>query len=65
EAVIAGTVELVGTDPARIVSAVARLLDDPAHYARFAQRLNPYGDGKASGRIVDTLCARGTSTFAA
>ncbi|MFG1396586.1 non-hydrolyzing UDP-N-acetylglucosamine 2-epimerase [Roseixanthobacter pseudopolyaromaticivorans] len=65
EAVIAGTVELVGTDATRIVSAVARLLDDPAHYAQFAQRLNPYGDGKAAGRIVDTLCGRPTSTFAA
>ncbi|MFG1461812.1 UDP-N-acetylglucosamine 2-epimerase (non-hydrolyzing) [Xanthobacter sp. DSM 24535] len=63
EAVTAGTVELVGTDRARIVSAVSRLLDDPAHYASFARRLNPYGDGEAAARIVDTLCGRAPSAF--
>jgi UDP-N-acetylglucosamine 2-epimerase (non-hydrolysing) len=52
EAVEAGTVELVGTSRRRIVSAARRLLDDPRAYRRMARRVNPYGDGKASGRIT-------------
>ncbi|OYX14496.1 MAG: UDP-N-acetylglucosamine 2-epimerase (non-hydrolyzing) [Rhizobiales bacterium 32-66-8] len=58
EAVSAGTVELVGTDAQRIVAAVSRLLDEPAHYEKFARRSNPYGDGQACARIVAAL--RGT-----
>jgi len=52
EAVKAGTVQLVGTDRRRIVAAARRLLDDPRAYHRMARRINPYGDGKASARIV-------------
>ncbi|ROS76551.1 non-hydrolyzing UDP-N-acetylglucosamine 2-epimerase [Cellulomonas sp. PhB143] len=52
EGVEAGTLELVGTDVARIVDAAARLLDDPDHYARVVARPNPYGDGRAVERIV-------------
>jgi len=52
EAVEAGTVEVVGTDRRRIVAAARRLLDDPRVYRRMARRINPYGDGKASARIV-------------
>lgn len=52
EAVLAGTVVLVGTDRNRIVSEVARLLDDQAAYDSMARAHNPYGDGKASGRIA-------------
>lgn len=52
EAVEAGTVELVGTDPARIVARVERLLDNEMAYARMAQARNPYGDGAATERIV-------------
>jgi UDP-N-acetylglucosamine 2-epimerase len=58
EAVEAGTVRLVGTDRARIVAEVSRLLDDPAAYAAMARAVNPYGDGKACGRIADFLDAR-------
>lgn len=63
EAVRAGTVALVGTDAARIVSEVERLLDDPDLHGAFSRRINPYGDGKASQRIVDVLCGRATSEF--
>ena len=55
EAVEAGTVHLVGTDPSRIITAVNKLFDDDDAYRRFARRLNPYGDGTASDRIVATL----------
>ena len=55
EAVEAGTVHLVGTDPSRIITAVNKLFDDDDAYRRFARRLNPYGDGAASDRIVATL----------
>jgi UDP-N-acetylglucosamine 2-epimerase (non-hydrolysing) len=55
EAVAAGTVRLVGTDPDRIVSGVNELLDNPATYARMAEAHNPYGDGKASVRIREVL----------
>jgi UDP-N-acetylglucosamine 2-epimerase (non-hydrolysing) len=55
EAVEAGTVHLVGTDPVQIVSWVQRLLGDPANYDGMAQAVNPYGDGRAAARIVRTL----------
>lgn len=57
EAVAAGTVKLVGTDPHRIVSEAERLLDDEAEYARMARIHNPYGDGQASSRIRTALQA--------
>jgi len=55
EGVEAGTALLVGTDPDRIVAEAARLLDDAAAYANMAQAHNPYGDGKAAGRIVELI----------
>ena len=55
EAVLAGTVRLVGSDTVRIVREVERLLEDPGAYEAMAQAMNPYGDGKASARIVATL----------
>ena len=58
EGVAAGTLELVGTDEPTIVAALDRLLDDEAAYLRMARAANPYGDGKASGRIAATLLAR-------
>ncbi|NMK46728.1 UDP-N-acetylglucosamine 2-epimerase (non-hydrolyzing) [Achromobacter sp. Bel] len=63
EAVQAGTVALVGTDTRRIVAEVTRLLDDPTLHASFSRRINPYGDGLASQRIVDALCGRAVSEF--
>ncbi|PQJ96088.1 non-hydrolyzing UDP-N-acetylglucosamine 2-epimerase [Chromatium okenii] len=58
EAVDAGTVRLVGTDPAAIVRETTRLLDDPADYQTMARAHNPYGDGLAAARIVTTLRER-------
>jgi UDP-N-acetylglucosamine 2-epimerase (non-hydrolysing) len=55
EAVIAGTVRLVGTDEEAIVREASRLLDDPEAYNGMARRHNPYGDGRASGRIAEVL----------
>ena len=52
EALKAGTVRLVGTDKDRIISEVSRLLDDQDYYRAMSQAVNPYGDGKACGRIV-------------
>lgn len=52
EAVDAGTVRLVGTDAQRILAEANRLLDDPTAYAEMSRAHNPYGDGKASERIV-------------
>ena len=55
EAVQAGTVKLVGTDEARIVSEVSALLTDPVYYRAMSEAVNPYGDGEACGRIVRLL----------
>ena len=55
EAVDAGTVRLVGTDVRKIVGETTRLLDDPEHYETMKSAHNPYGDGKASARIVDGI----------
>lgn len=53
EAVTAGTVRLVGTCTERIVAEVERLLDDEASYAAMSRAHNPYGDGRASHRILE------------
>jgi UDP-N-acetylglucosamine 2-epimerase (non-hydrolysing) len=52
EAVEAGTVKLVGTDPELILREAGLLLDDSAEYSRRSRVHNPYGDGQASGRIA-------------
>lgn len=52
EALDAGTVKLVGTDYNKIVSEVSTLLDDKEYYTKMSHAVNPYGDGKACGRIV-------------
>jgi len=57
EAVIAGTVKLVGTDEETIVAETSRLLEDPAAYEAMARAHNPYGDGKATGRILEACAA--------
>ena len=55
EGVDAGTARLVGTSAVTIVSELATLLDDKAAYDAMAQAHNPFGDGLASGRIVELL----------
>jgi UDP-N-acetylglucosamine 2-epimerase (non-hydrolysing) len=57
EAVDAGTVRLVGTDRARIVAEVSRLLDDEDAHRAMARAHNPYGDGQAARRIADIIAA--------
>ena len=51
EAVEAGTVRLVGTNPELIVKEVSRLLDDSVYYHSMSNAHNPYGDGQAAPRI--------------
>mgnify|MGYP003579993342 CR=1 FL=1 len=58
EAVAAGTVRLVGTDVEAIVNGVASLLDHAHEYQRMSFSHNPYGDGKACERIVQSLLAQ-------
>jgi UDP-N-acetylglucosamine 2-epimerase (non-hydrolysing) len=53
EAVEAGTARLIGTASAAILEETARLLEDPTAYGAMARAHNPFGDGLASGRIVE------------
>lgn len=55
EAVEAGGVEIVGTEPERIVQKTIRLLEDGREYERMSRVVNPYGDGQAAPRIVARL----------
>lgn len=57
EAVEMGTVKLVGTNITAIVENTTMLLTDEKAYAAMANAVNPYGDGKATSRIL-TACAR-------
>lgn len=55
EGVRAGTLKLVGTDPVRVKEAMTALLTDGALYIQMSQAPNPYGDGRASERIVQSI----------
>ena len=55
EGVRAGTLKLVGTDPVRVKEAMAALLTDETLYRQMSQAPNPYGDGRASERIVQSI----------
>jgi len=55
EGVEAGTLKLVGTDKDLIVKSANELLNNKTAYEKMAQAVNPYGDGKASGRIVEHI----------
>lgn len=55
EAVVAGTVKLIGTHRQRIVDEVSLLLDSPEAYAGMANAVNPYGDGSAAERTVEAI----------
>lgn len=57
EAIEAGAARLVGTDIATLHEAATALLDDGELYTSMASVVNPFGDGKAAGRIVSRLCA--------
>jgi UDP-N-acetylglucosamine 2-epimerase (non-hydrolysing) len=55
EAVEAGTAKLVGADLHKIINGIESLLTDEREYAKMAKAHNPYGDGKAVGRIIETI----------
>jgi len=55
EAIDAGTVKLVGTNPQTIIDEAQKLLDNKVEYERMSKSHNPYGDGKACERIVDFI----------
>ncbi len=58
EAVEAGTVKVVGVNRGEIYTRTGELLDDSAKYFAMANAVNPYGDGKATGRILNVLFER-------
>lgn len=62
EALESGTVHLVGTNHDLIVNEVSTLLDDPVAYEKMSKAVNPYGDGKACGRIVEAFTSAGSVT---
>jgi UDP-N-acetylglucosamine 2-epimerase (non-hydrolysing) len=55
EAIEAGTAKLVGTESERIFTEAQRLLDNADEYHKMARAVNPFGDGKATERIVAIL----------
>ena len=55
EAIEAGVAKLVGTSPSRIYEAVTTLFDKPDEYTAMARTANPFGDGTASGQILNLL----------
>ena len=55
EGIEAGTAKLVGTDKARIVSEIFRLLDDKDAYSAMARAHNPFGDGTAAKQIAEIV----------
>ena len=57
EAVEAGTAKLIGTSAGAIERETCQLLEDPAAYGEMARAHNPFGDGKASERIVAASAA--------
>ncbi len=58
EGVEAGTAAIVGTDHDKIVTTASELLTSPEAYAKMANAVSPYGDGRASERIADALRER-------
>lgn len=55
EAVLAGTVKLVGANYQKIVDEVSQLILDDHSYSLMSKANNPYGDGQASKRIVEII----------
>lgn len=60
EVIDAGCGCLTGTGTANIVGAVSRLLNEPDRYRQMAGASNPFGDGKAAGRIIELLATSGS-----
>ncbi|MFH1001687.1 MAG: UDP-N-acetylglucosamine 2-epimerase, partial [bacterium] len=55
EAVEAGVVKLIGTNKERVYSEVKTILNNKDKYIKMSKSINPYGDGKASERIVKKI----------
>lgn len=55
EAVEAGTVKLIGTDKDVVYKEAKELLTNQQEYSRMSEACNPYGDGKASQRIIQAI----------
>ena len=55
EAVEAGVVKLIGTNSKKIIKEVKELLDNKEKYLEMTRNINPYGDGKASERIIKKI----------
>jgi len=51
----AGAARLVGTDPENIFTETVRILENQDEYQSMAKAINPFGDGKASQRIVSSI----------
>ena len=55
EGIVAGTLKLVGTNEEKIYAETKKLLTNKNEYEKMSMASNPYGDGKASKRIVDAI----------
>ncbi len=55
EAVVSGTVKLVGSDKEKIIREASKLLTDSRAYKKMAAAVNPYGDGRAARRTLDAV----------
>lgn len=55
EAIKAGTVKIIGTQENKVFSEIVKLIEDKKLYFKMAHCVNPYGDGKASGRIFEAI----------
>ena len=55
EALEAGTVKLVGTNYNKIIIETSSLLDNYTYYNSMSKAVNPYGDGLACDRIINTF----------
>lgn len=55
EGIAAGTLKLAGTSEEKIYKLASKLLNDEVEYQKMSKASNPYGDGKASARIVETI----------
>jgi len=55
EGIEAGTLKLVGTNEEKIYTVAKELLTNPSEYEKMSKASNPYGDGKASQRIVQAI----------
>lgn len=57
EGLAAGTLKVIGTDKDHVSKSVTQLLNEAGIYQKMAKAINPYGDGFASGRIVEEISA--------